>query len=130
MYSMTLWQTLSLKTIESRPYKTLETVTMPNQIPRKSTSDEKDVVLFCFKSNLRNSTVIQQKAGPFGTTHALRVLSSCPKDLLCRDLSNFAVRPSSVRPVRLSSVTLSKSQFWTGFCKRCMPRVFFSGNGF
>ena len=41
MYSMTLWQTLSLKTIESRPYKTLETVTMPNQIPRKSTSDEK-----------------------------------------------------------------------------------------
>ena len=110
MYSMTLWQTLPLKTIESRSYKTLETVTMPNQIPRKSTSDEKDVVLFCFKSNLRTSTVIQQKAGPFGTTHALRVLSRCPKGLLCRDLSNFVVRPSSVvRPsVRLSHSVLDR----------------------
>ena len=40
---------------------------------------------------------------------------NCPKGLLCRDPSNFPVRPSSV--CRLS-VTLSSGH---GFCETCMP---------
>ena len=42
----------------------------------------------------------------------------CPKGLLCRDLSNFSVRPSSVCLSVRPSVTLSSGP---GFCETCMP---------